>query len=384
MRMHNWAGIGLILAGGLASGCASLPRAAPNVKEVLEGASGQFGAPLSVVDLALQDRERIAEVSRSGPAPDCVLPESRWAAGRIEAGDVLRISAFEIGVALFSPGDAGGAGTNGDNGGGGSGDAPGAARAELRLPVDADGTIATPYLGRMKVAGMNAEEARAALTARLRTRSQSPDVLVTIEPGPLNGVIMSGEIRAPGRAPLTLAGERLLDVIALSGGLVGDPSDYSARVTRGDGHCVLGLGDLTAGAGGNLRLAGGDRVEILRQKRNFTALGAARAVATLPIEGRSMSLIEAIGRAGGPLDSEADPRGVFLFRFEPGADGGEIPTIYRLNLLDPRAYFIGQRFAIREGDVVFIASAGSNQLFKFIQLLNLLVTPAVSARVLAR
>lgn len=63
MRVREWAGIGLILAGGLASGCASLPRAAPNVKEVLDGASSQFGAPLSVVDLALQDRDRIAGVN---------------------------------------------------------------------------------------------------------------------------------------------------------------------------------------------------------------------------------------------------------------------------------------------------------------------------------
>lgn len=382
MRVREWAGIGLILAGGLASGCASLPRAAPNVKEVLDGASSQFGAPLSVVDLALQDRDRIAGVNAPKATPPCVLPESRWAAGRIEPGDVLRISAFEIGVALFAPGGGGSAGA--DEGGGGTGPAPGAARAELRLPVDADGSIAAPYLGRMKVAGMTAEEARAALTTRLKTRSQSPDVLVTIEPGALNAVIVSGEVRSPGRAPLTLAGERLLDVIALSGGLARDPSDYSARVTRGDAQCLLGLGDLTAGATENLRLAGGDRVEILRQHRTYTALGAARAVATLPFEGRGLSLIEAIGRAGGPLDSEADPRGVFLFRFETGKDGAEVPTIYRLNLLDPRAYFIGQRFAMREGDVVFIASARSNQLFKFVQLLNLLVTPAVSARVLVR
>jgi polysaccharide export outer membrane protein len=100
-----------------------------------------------------------------------------------------------------------------------------------------------------------------------------------------------------------------------------------------------------------------------------------------------MTLSEALARSGGPLDDKADARGVFIFRYETRNQSGETklqPVIYRLNLLDPASYFAAQRFQMREKDVMLIANAQSNQIGKFVQMINQLATPALTVDLLTR
>lgn len=371
----SW-GVPLAFIGlALTSACSSLPRAAPSANEILKDAPSRFGSPLRIVDLATRKDAPPEQIEAAKPA--CANPDLPAQAGRIAIGDELLVSTYEIGVGLFSSDARQGITASGTSD-------RGARRADMRLVVEEDGAVALPFLGRVRVEGFSPHQAQSALLERLRTRSQSPDLLLTVEPGPRQAVLLQGDVKNPGRVPLSHSGEHVLDAIALAGGLRGDASDYVAIWTREALQCAIRLDETDALDPDNLLLAGGDRIEIVRDVRQFTALGASRAVAVLPFNGPRLSLIEAIGRAGGPLDSEADPTGVFLFRFETDENGTEIPTIYRLNLVDPRSYFVGQRFMMRDGDVVFVASARSNRLTKFIQLLNLLVTPAVSGRILVR
>jgi len=68
-----------------------------------------------------------------------------------------------------------------------------------------------------------------------------------------------------------------------------------------------------------------------------------------------ISLSEAIGKAGGLLDVQADPGSIFLYRREPrelaeklGVDcskfvGPTVPVIYSISFRDPGGYFLGPR-----------------------------------------
>ena len=54
--------------------------------------------------------------------------------------------------------------------------------------------------------------------------------------------------------------------------------------------------------------------------------------------------------------------------------------MYRLNLDKPSSYFIAQRFAMRDKDVIYVANAKINQTRKLIELFNLLFTPVFTVK----
>jgi polysaccharide export outer membrane protein len=52
-------------------------------------------------------------------------------------------------------------------------------------------------------------------------------------------------------------------------------------------------------------------------------------------------------------------------------------------MLLPSSYFLSQRFAVRDKDVVYIANARSNRPAKLIGIINQLFSPFVTARAIA-
>ena len=104
-----------------------------------------------------------------------------------------------------------------------------------------------------------------------------------------------------------------------------------------------------------------------------------------------MTLVEGLAKAGGLQDLRSDPGGVFLFRFEPpgivnalgrpqlhtGPDGSS-PVVYRLDLSDAKSYFLAQRFAMHDKDIIYVANADLNELQKFFTLLNTLTGPIIT------
>ena len=79
--------------------------------------------------------------------------------------------------------------------------------------------------------------------------------------------------------------------------------------------------------------------------------------------------------AGGANPNLGDAKAIFVFRFLPTGDGKEAPVVYHLNMMHPGAYFLSQRFAMRDKDVLYVGNAAANQPSKLIQLISQLFTP---------
>lgn len=354
-------------------GCAALPSSGPTVGQVIRT---QQGEAVEVRDItpALSAAAPVStqnDIWSLGDAP------ARWES--ISVGDTLAISIFELGYGLFTPG---GAAT--ENVGGLAAPRAGG-RALPPIAVTESGMIDLPYIGSIRAAGRSTAELATAIERRLKGKSQFAQALVTLDRGPARSVILSGDVKQPGRLMLTASEERLLDAVALAGGPAGRVPDTIVRLTRGGVTEELRMNRLAPDSPANVRLAPGDRIELVRSARTFTVLGAAKSVSEIAFETDRLTLIEALSRAGGPTDDKADATGVFVFRYEPRADGsGEQAVIYRLDLLKPQSYFAAQRFMMREKDVLLIANARSNQIGKFVQLLNGLTAPAVLLDVVTR
>ena len=108
----------------------------------------------------------------------------------------------------------------------------------------------------------------------------------------------------------------------------------------------------------------------------------------IPFDQWRLSLAEAIGKAGGLSDTQADPGAVFLYRGEArkvaqklgvnvsGFNGPIIPIIYTLNMRDPAVYFLATQFEMRNKDVIYVSNASSVEVSKFLNYIRLIVDTA--------
>ncbi|MDO6413681.1 polysaccharide biosynthesis/export family protein [Sphingomonas sp. BIUV-7] len=373
-------GLVTILLGSL-SACATLPASGPTAGEIkrrVNSSGNTIGFRIADITApVLAEIEAKADVvDRAAPTLAGLAAEGRNDV--VGPGDVLGIGIFEVGVSLFGTSGGGEVGQGFDSG-----------ARNVTFPaivVDRQGGISLPYIGRLQVAGRTPPEIQDMIVRGLRGKSQSPQAVVAVRSNLSGTVYVGGDVRKPGRFELTLQRERLLDAIALGGGAANSSEDTLVRFNRGSQTVEERLGRIRAGAADDLVLIPGDRIELIKRPRSFIVLGATTRVSQVAFETGDLSLAEAVARAGGPQDERADPSAVFLFRYDPMAqsDARAQPVIYRLNMMEPASYFLAQKFAIRDKDVIYIANAAANRPTKMVSIINQLFTPFVTARVLTQ
>ena len=390
----------VLLAAGTMAGCATLPRNGPTGGQIAKDERRLNEIGFRIVDITPGN---IATLSTTE------VPSGMLAAlamdGTVDTlgpGDVLSIEIYEVGISLFG-GRTNIVAT-------GAGEAPPSASGQTvgdaGVVVDRDGNITIPYAGTIAVRGLTPAQVQGRIVAALRGKSQSPQVVVSLRRNVANTVVVSGAVAEPRRVPLTLARERLLDVIADTGGIsravqTGSSTatgtgaqDAIVRFTRGGRTVEQPLDTITAGSPDDLVLLGGDRIELIRQPRTYTVFGAIDRISQVPFESRTLTLAEALARAGGPNDGRADPRAVFVFRQPPlvavstgtGAPPAPptAPIVYRIDMMRAENMFLAQRFVMRDKDLLYIANAKANQPLKLIQALGQLFAPVFSVQAATR
>ena len=219
-------------------------------------------------------------------------------------------------------------------------------------------------------------------------QSQNPQVIVNITTNNANTLVISGDVKTQGRIPLTLLPERVSDMIALAGGASHPDADEIVQITSAGQTIAERLSDMYDDPALNPYVRPGDRIHLVYQPRSYTVFGAAGLVQQVDFNDPNITLAEAVARAGGPKDDQADPTAVFVFRFEQPAiarelglavTGKKVPVIYQLDMMQPTSYFVEQEFAMRDQDVLYIGNARTNQLQKFFTLIGTLFAPAATA-----
>ncbi len=364
--------------------CAALPASGPEERDILKSErteANQLG--FHIVSVDAQTTAVLARDHGSNFATIAAM-NAPGRVDRIGPGDVLSISVFEIGSGLFAGSGAAAASQPGS-----AGISTSATRENLPpIEVDLNGTISFPYVGRIRAAGRTPTELQDEIAAGLRSHSQDPQVVVETMRNISNTIIVSGDVNKPGRVPLTLAREHLLDAIALAGGPTHPAQDMIVDLIR---HGTTGEAPLELvqqDADLDVPLQPRDRVQLINRPRTFTLFGATK-VAEMPFTAAQVSLAESIARAGGPLDERADPNAVFLFRYETPtiarqvgvpSNAAPVPIIYHLDMLNTNSYFLAQLIPVRDKDLIYIANARTSQLGKFLGLISGLFTPAIIAR----
>ncbi len=356
--------------------CAWLPTSGPSLARV----QGVAGPDIAIVDVdaavaqRLRDR-RVQEPFSAAFDGDAVRNDL------VSSGDVVEVAIWEAPPAVLFT-SAGPAGVPEA----GSMIVPSNATNFPQQMVGSDGMIFIPFAGPIQAAGKSVTGIAAEVTARLREQANRPQVLVRLISNNTAYATIVGEVASSTRMPITPRRERLLDALAAAGGTRQPIGKVSLQVTRGDNVHALPLDTVIRDPRQNIPLQAGDVVTALYQSFHFTALGATGKSDEINFESQGISLAQALARVGGVIDTRANAEGVFIFRFESNAAAGSAkrPVIYRINLKDPRTFFVAQTFPMEDDDVLYVANAPAAELQKFLNLLLTTVYPIEGAVTLTK
>lgn len=364
MLSRRVSGLAMALASaGLLTSCSTLPASGPTTQQITSRASTRN----QLTDYVLVDLSQpvVDVLSHYRVTPFATrFASARPAPGQIVGvGDVLDVTLFEAGQGgLFTS----------QNG----------ARVQLQQRVDTDGTISVPYAGRVKAAGVAPQVVERRIVAALEGRAIQPQALVQIQDTVSRSYVVNGDVGKSGRYPITAAGDRILDVIATSGGAKQAPYETRITLQRGSAQGTAIMQNLIESQADNVYVQPGDRIYVTKDPEMFLAFGAVPRTGPINFGLERISLLEAVGLAGGAIDQRSDPGAVFLFRYEPasavrsiqpsydGHLGDKVPVVYRLNLRDPQAFFYAKSLIMRDRDVLYVANAPITELQKFLQIVS--------------
>jgi polysaccharide biosynthesis/export protein len=367
-----------IVVAALLPACSLLPGTGPKSDAVegnaTAGVRSATPLPYALVDVTADTIGLLSQpnlITFKGEFPDKrAKPEQV-----VGVGDVLNISIFEAAPGgLFTPGQAAGA-------------RPGNFVDLPAQAVDQKGSIYVPYAGEIPAAARTIPDIQQAIVARLRNRAIEPQVVVSLNQQHSSVVSVLGDVNTPGVLALNSVGERLLALIARAGGPKFEAIESYVTLQRDGKRVKVLLSRVVHDPRENIFIRPNDVIFLTRESPTFTALGALNQNvfgfnSEIPFDVETLTLAQAMGKAGGLNDNQSDPSELYVYRYEQrhyleklGVDttrftSDMIPTIYHLNLRDPSGMLLASAFQMKIKDVMYVANAKVVDYYKLLLLIN--------------
>jgi polysaccharide biosynthesis/export protein len=354
------------------SSCTVLPNQGPLSADIEQESVGDDYLLISV-DAAVS--RTLARYSGRGFDPGTFPRGATKPSNEVGIGDVLSVQILEAGNSgLFSQGPIGSSGNT----------------VFPIVIVDINGNISLPYVGELKAAGNSPQAIQNSIVTSLQGKAIEPQALVVLKSSANNSVTVAGDLFRPGKYELSFRGDRLSDAIAFSGGSKFPAHETTVTVIRHGNKGSLRLNEVLENPNNNISLQRNDLVVLTRDPKRYTLIGAVPKAGAFPFLSSQVSVLEALAGAGGLLDQKADPKGVFVFRYEKRsvlkklghasvgkypADSRGVPTIYQFDFQSAKSHFYAQSFLLENKDAIYVSNADAVQLTKLLQLIDLASNP---------
>jgi polysaccharide export outer membrane protein len=231
------------------------------------------------------------------------------------------------------------------------------------LRVSQTGDINLPVLGRVHVAGLTAQGAAVEIQDELKEKGLliDPHVTVSTTEFASQGATVLGEVRTPGVYP-TLGSRRLLDMLALAGGVSNTAGRLVTIVHRGDPehpvHIALQPTPAAMREQKNPVILPGDTVDVAKAGVIYIMGDVLRPGGILVDNNERLSVIEALSLAGG-IDKTAAMSKTQLIRKLP-AGREEVDLDLKKILYGKQADVL-----VSDGDILYVpTSTGKTLIYR--------------------
>lgn len=268
-----------------------------------------------------------------------LIASSRKAEYRIAPGDILAINL--VGYPDMNASSS-------------SGNTPNASG----YPVDQQGFVQYPLVGRVKASGMSVPQFTASLQNKLQRYLKYSDPQVKIINYRGNKFFIDGEVKQPGEFAIEDAPVSLYSAISMAGGATETGDSNSIVLNRNGRNYNIGLQDLRQiGASGNqIYIQDGDSIHINSQSRNRVyVLGEFGQVEPVPILEQGLSLAQVLGESKGLDSFTANAAKVYVVRDNPEY---QRTNIYYVDMQTITNFAIANRFEMQPNDILYVDPTG--------------------------
>lgn len=233
-------------------------------------------------------------------------------------------------------------------------------------PVDQQGYIQFPLVGRVKASGLTVSQFTNNLRSQLQRYLKYPDPQVKVVNFRGSKFFIDGAVRQPGEFNMADAPISLYGAISMAGGATTEGDSNSVVLTRRGVQYELGLRDLQdmGISASQIYLQDGDSVHVNRLDRNKVyVLGEFGEIKPLEIPDHGLTLTQVVGQSKGLNPSTSNAAKVYVVRDHGNAS---YTDIYHVNLQTVTNLALANRFEMHPNDIVYVDPTGLTRWNRFI------------------
>lgn len=247
-------------------------------------------------------------------------------------------------------------------------------------PVDQQGYIQYPLIGRIKASGLTVPQFTANLRSRLQRYLKYPDPQVKVADYRGNRFFIDGEVTKSGEFNLSDAPVSLYTAISMAGGATEKGDTNNITLTRNGQTYQVSFQALRQQgvSASQIYLRDGDAIHVNDKDINQVyVLGEFGKIAPVPLLDQGLSLAQVIGESAGLNPSTADAAKIYVVRDQPGTNQA---NIYYVDMQQLTSFALANRFEMQPNDIVYVDPTG---LARWNRVLSALLPSTSAARSLS-
>ena len=233
-------------------------------------------------------------------------------------------------------------------------------------PVDQQGYIQFPLVGRVKASGLTVSQFTNNLRSQLQRYLKYPDPQVKVVNFRGSKFFIDGAVKQPGEFNMADAPISLYGAISMAGGATTEGDSNSVVLTRRGVQYELGLRDLRdmGISASQIYLQDGDSIHINRLDRNKVyVLGEFGEIKPLDIPDHGLTLTQVVGQSKGLNPTTSNAAKVYVVRDHGNAS---YTDIHHVNLQTVTNLALANRFEMHPNDIVYVDPTGLTRWNRFI------------------
>ena len=238
------------------------------------------------------------------------------------------------------------------------GDYPQIPKSDIGYPIDQQGYIQFPLIGRIKANGLSLPQFTSQLRNQLQRYLKYPDPQVQVLKYRSNNFFIDGAVRQPGEFSIEDRPVSLYTALSMAGGVGPEGDSNNLVLIRNGTNYELGLLDLQnmGISASRIYLRDGDSIHVNSRDRNKVyVLGEFGSVKPIEIPEQGLSLTQVLGEVQGLDSRTADAAKLYVIRDHGHAS---YTDIYHANLQSVTNLALANRFEMQPGDIVYVDPTG--------------------------